>query len=494
MTLTTQDFNLYPDWSLYLVPYFTPVLAEVEEVTWTSSNEKVAKFEETYEYDDGTCEYWFYCGEAGTATLTATSESGLKATIKITVKNPEKIGMGTKSVTVVAWDTAQFEFAAPAAGTYVIYDEDPDSVVGWYADKDNGSMKGYEDGNKKGVQITLAAGEVAWPAVQSNIDKTKTFTFTIEGAHEHAIKPVEAKAPTYTEDGYEAHFACDCGVLFADAEGTVEIEMNSIRIPMLIQISEGKAEVPKEVIDEFVAEVEQGGEVSIPVAEAGTNSKEEVKSTALPVESLTQIAEKEATLTVEMPTATVTMDTAVLAAVVEKAGENATVTLEVAEVAEEELTESQMAVIEQLEKKPTMTISAELLVNDQPIASKENGGFGENAKVTVKIPVGPGKADYTVLYIADDGTVENIPAVFENGYLILELEHFSDYAIIKNTVPGDVNDDGEINVLDLMYLANYFAKGEVINQANADVNNDGLLDVRDLMFLANVFAGKETLG
>ena len=59
---------------------------------------------------------------------------------------------------------------------------------------------------------------------------------------------------------------------------------------------------------------------------------------------------------------------------------------------------------------------------------------------------------------------------------------------------GDVNEDGEINVLDLMYLANYFAKGEKINKTNADVNADGLLDVRDLMFLANVFAGKESLG
>ena len=45
-----------------------------------------------------------------------------------------------------------------------------------------------------------------------------------------------------------------------------------------------------------------------------------------------------------------------------------------------------------------------------------------------------------------------------------------------------------------MYLANHFAKNETINEANADVNNDGALDVRDLMFLANVFAGKETLG
>lgn len=235
MTLTTQDFNLYPDWSLYLVPYFTPVLAEVEEVTWTSSNEKVAKFEETYEYDDGTYEYWFYCGESGTATLTATSESGLKATIKITVKNPEKIGMGTKSVTVVAWDTAQFEFAAPAAGTYVIYDEDPDSVVGWYADKDNGSMKGYEDGNKKGVQITLAAGEVAWPAVQSNIDKTKTFTFTIEqGAHEHELKLVEAKDATYAEPGNIAHYACICGKLYADADGKTALTEEDVVIPKLV--------------------------------------------------------------------------------------------------------------------------------------------------------------------------------------------------------------------------------------------------------------------
>ena len=71
---------------------------------------------------------------------------------------------------------------------------------------------------------------------------------------------------------------------------------------------------------------------------------------------------------------------------------------------------------------------------------------------------------------------------------------FTFEAAIPNVILGDVNDDGAINVVDLMYLANYFAKGETINKANADVNNDGTVDVRDLMFLANVFAGKETLG
>ena len=86
----------------------------------------------------------------------------------------------------------------------------------------------------------------------------------------------------------------------------------------------------------------------------------------------------------------------------------------------------------------------------------------------------------------------------ENQTFTFETDAFSTYILVYHDLRlggmlGDVNDDDAVNVLDLMYLANFFAKGEIINQANADVNGDGLLDVRDLMFLANVFAGKETL-
>lgn len=485
-----SNVTAHPYESITLTWDFGHILAMSEEVTLTSSNPAVVDYVENK--DEGLMELKAFT--TGTAVITATTESGLKDTCTITVQKPKAIGLGEHTTPALErMESISYSFTPEVSGKYDIYlTSEMDFRLSW-SSLSMSEREFWMTDDYVGFRAYLEAGETYSIWVQNfYTSETKAFTFWLSEAHEHEPIYLPAKAPTYTEDGYEAHFACACGARFADQTAMEEITFDSVRIPMLIQIAEGKAEVPKEVIDDFVAEVEQGGEVSIPVAEAGTNSKEEVKSTALPVESLTQIAEKEATLTVEMPTATVTMDTAVLAAVVEKAGENATVTLEVAEVAEEELTESQVAVIEQLEKKPAMTISAELLVNDQPIASKENGGFGENAKVTVKIPVGPGKADYTVLYIADDGTVENIPAVFENGFLILELEHFSDYAIIKNTVPGDVNDDGDINVLDLMYLANYFAKGETINKANADVNADGTLNVLDLMYLANFFAGKET--
>lgn len=62
-------------------------------------------------------------------------------------------------------------------------------------------------------------------------------------------------------------------------------------------------------------------------------------------------------------------------------------------------------------------------------------------------------------------------------------------------VPGDVDGDGIVGIVDLMKLANFFAgKGSEINVENADVDGDGEVTIRDLMRLANHFAGKDTLG
>ena len=563
MTLPIVEEEVYTNTSFRMYPFFEPILAMEERVTWASSDPEVVQHTDTQsvEYQPGYVydEYFFEAKKPGTVTLTATSESGFQASCVIHVVERKEIGLGKHSTKPLHaehdvmgfYQVDEFVFCPETTGEYNLYWEKDsiDESTFFYWNGYYSVLEGiaWENEYYCGIRVELNGLDVleepqkeleelekVWEEMEEGLEKDQKkqeleikkwefqelsrsvytsiavhnatsepqqITFYLEAytgkdpiIHTHAPKLVGEKKATFAEDGYKAHYACECGALFADEAGTTEVTAADLLIPKLIQVEEGKAEVPKEAIDEAIKEVEQGGEVSIPVADAGANSEEEVKSAALPVESLTQITEKEATLTVEMPAASVTMDTAALAAVVEKAGENASVTLEVQEVAKEDLTESQVAAIEELDKNLVTTISAELLVNDQAIASEADGGFG-GGKVTVKIAIKL-SGEFDVLYIADDGTVTKIEnATYENGILTLELEHFSDYAIVQDTLLGDVNGDGSVTVLDLMRLANFFAGKDVeINEGNANVNGDDKVTVLDLMRLANFFAGKAELG
>ncbi len=61
---------------------------------------------------------------------------------------------------------------------------------------------------------------------------------------------------------------------------------------------------------------------------------------------------------------------------------------------------------------------------------------------------------------------------------------------IQNRLPGDVNDDGEVNGKDLTRLCRYYAGYDVtINESNADVNGDGVVNGKDLTRLCRYYAG-----
>ncbi len=53
---------------------------------------------------------------------------------------------------------------------------------------------------------------------------------------------------------------------------------------------------------------------------------------------------------------------------------------------------------------------------------------------------------------------------------------------------GDANNDGEVNVLDIIAIINYIMGGnpDPFNVEAADVNNDGLINVLDIIFKTNV--------
>lgn len=54
----------------------------------------------------------------------------------------------------------------------------------------------------------------------------------------------------------------------------------------------------------------------------------------------------------------------------------------------------------------------------------------------------------------------------------------------KNVLQGDINDDGYVDVTDIVITANYVLSGAYV--AIADINDDGLIDVSDIVALANI--------
>ena len=55
---------------------------------------------------------------------------------------------------------------------------------------------------------------------------------------------------------------------------------------------------------------------------------------------------------------------------------------------------------------------------------------------------------------------------------------------------GDVNDDGEIDISDAVYIKKYAAQMSVtINEKNADVNKDGSIDSSDIVLILKRCAG-----
>ena len=61
---------------------------------------------------------------------------------------------------------------------------------------------------------------------------------------------------------------------------------------------------------------------------------------------------------------------------------------------------------------------------------------------------------------------------------------------VTSQIPGDVNDDGEVDIFDCVRLKKYIAGFDVtISEANADVNGDGEIDIFDCVRLKKYLAG-----
>ena len=244
----------YRGMRLTLEPCFAPTLSYRENVSWTSSDSGVVKF--SHKYEEGPyVSYYFNVLGAGTATLTATSENGLKATFTVNALEPEDLTSGDyRTPTLDSWSYVVYNIIPEQSGTHYLRWENSEytHVQLWHSAQELESNN-YMDGDLEVLEAELTAGEEYFLLIQNLADEQRIFAFELENPiHIHKLTAVAEKAATYTETGLKAHYACACGARFSDEAGTTEITLEELRIPM--------KERPEGVL---VGDVNGDGEVGI---------------------------------------------------------------------------------------------------------------------------------------------------------------------------------------------------------------------------------------
>ena len=81
---------------------------------------------------------------------------------------------------------------------------------------------------------------------------------------------------------------------------------------------------------------------------------------------------------------------------------------------------------------------------------------------------------------------------FDETLKPVELRLINGAVQVRDLLPGDVNDDGKVDLLDLVTLIRYTVSNSVkVNKAHADVNGDGKIDASDVLALQAKLANAE---
>lgn len=127
---------------------------------------------------------------------------------------------------------------------------------------------------------------------------------------------------------------------------------------------------------------------------------------------------------------------------------------------------------------PGITISADGTTISGTAAGPVDLVDGVIGTLTFKVNANAAAGTYTVEAYKKSGSVTVV------GSVTFVVE-----AATSGRIPGDVNDDGEVDMRDSVLLYRYLADwGVTINMANADVNADGEVDMRDSVLLYRYLA------
>ena len=233
-----------------------------------------------------------------------------------------------------------------------------------------------------------------------------------------------------------------------------------------VHVEDGKARVTYEEVAPLL-----GGDTLTVMVEDAT-----VTAVAIPTRVLTEAAEADTALRVELPHATVALDASVLANVADQT-DGDTVELSVERVEADALSKQQQSTL----KNKNVAAVVRILLN----GDTEIHRLGGTAAVTIPFVPAEGRSlsDYVVYYVAD-GEVEKMQTVAADGTLTFYTTHFSDYTLVyepqsEKQVKGGTDEDTPFpigktvlySVIALLLIAGAGVAVVIITKHQANNNN-----------------------
>lgn len=125
---------------------------------------------------------------------------------------------------------------------------------------------------------------------------------------------------------------------------------------------------------------------------------------------------------------------------------------------------------------------------------------GVEVEVSIPIPESLIAYAYTgklkIYRVEDDGSVTEMNVKVINGCLVFNTNHFSIYTMTAESIsetdytPGDINNDGKINMKDIVLLQQFLNGWNVsINKQAANVNADSSINMKDIVLLQQYLNG-----
>lgn len=202
---------------------------------------------------------------------------------------------------------------------------------------------------------------------------------------------------------------------------TVPVTSDGGSVNVQVTVSDGTAAV--KVSEKQLEKIIADGGTDVTVDVSGLKKVDSAKLPTATVNKLTEAGNVD--LTVTLASGAVTLDSTALA----RLGGGADVTVSVAAVAEEKLTDSQKAALDGT--SAVAVVDVDILSGGTKI-SDFNGG-----KLTIAIPYTPKEGEdinsLTVWFVREDGTVENLGGWYdaERGCFLFETGHLSRYLLVN---------------------------------------------------------------